>query len=87
MTNRREFFKTGSLLIAGSLVSSQLLHASIFKKAKGKKNIGLQLYSLREAMKADALGTLKLVSDIGFKTLEAANYADGKIYGIGRAHV
>jgi sugar phosphate isomerase/epimerase len=81
MTNRREFFKTGSLLIAGSLVSSQLLHASIFK-AKGKKDIGLQLYSLREAMKADALGTLKLVSDIGFKTLEAANYADGKIYGM-----
>ncbi|HAH25579.1 MAG TPA: sugar phosphate isomerase/epimerase [Prolixibacteraceae bacterium] len=81
MTNRRDFFKTSSLLIAGSLISNQFLQASVLP-AKGKKDIGLQLYSLREAMKADALGTLKLVSDIGFKTLEAANYADGKIYGM-----
>lgn len=81
MTNRRDFFKTSSLMIAGSLIGSQFLQASNLP-AKGKKNIGLQLYSLRDAMKADALGTLKLVSDIGFKTLEAANYADGKIYGM-----
>lgn len=81
MTNRREFFKTSSLLIAGSLVGNKLLQASVLH-AKGKKEIGLQLYSLRDAMKADALGTLKLVSDIGFTTLEAANYAEGKIYGM-----
>ena len=51
-------------------------------QAKGKKAIGLQLYSLRDAMKADALGTLKQVGDMGFTTLEAANYAEGKIYGM-----
>jgi len=81
MTNRRDFLRTSSLLIAGSLVSNPLLQASVLQ-AKGKKDIGLQLYSLRDAMKADALGTLKLVSNIGFKTLEAANYAEGKIYGM-----
>jgi len=81
MTNRRDFFRTSSLLIAGSLVSNQLLQASDIS-ATSKKNIGLQLYSLRDAMKTDALGTLKLVADIGFTTLEAANYADGKIYGM-----
>lgn len=68
-------------MIAGSMVGNQLLQASVLP-AKRKKDIGLQLYSLRDAMKIDALGTLKIVSDIGFKTLEAANYADGKIYGM-----
>ena len=81
MTNRRDFLKAGSLFIAGSMIGNNLLQASVLP-AKGKKNIGLQLYSLRDAMKADAMGTLKLISDIGFKTLEAANYADGKIYGM-----
>ena len=81
MTNRRDFFKTSSLLIAGSLVGNQFLQASVLS-VPGKKDIGLQLYSLRDAMKVDALGTLKLVSEIGFKTLEAANYDDGKIYGM-----
>jgi sugar phosphate isomerase/epimerase len=33
-------------------------------------------------MKADALGTLKIVGDMGFTTLEAANYDGGKIYGM-----
>ena len=81
MTNRRDFLKTSSLLVAGSLVGTSMLQASVLQ-AKGKKNIGLQLYSLRDAMKADALGTMKLVSAIGFTTLETANYADGKIYGM-----
>lgn len=81
MTNRRDFFRTSSLLIAGSLVGNQLLQASVIQ-AKGKKDIGLQLYSLRDAMKSDALGTLKIVADMGFTTLETANYTEGKIYGM-----
>jgi len=81
MTSRRDFFRTSSLLIAGSLVGNQLLQASVLPN-KGKKDIGLQLYSLRDAMKSDALGTLKQIADMGFKTLEAANYAEGKIYNM-----
>jgi sugar phosphate isomerase/epimerase len=80
MTNRRDFLKTSSLVVAGSLLSSPLLQASV--AGKKKKAIGLQLYSLRDAMKADALGTLKLVGDMGFTTLETANYGEGKIYGM-----
>ncbi|MGE5395149.1 MAG: sugar phosphate isomerase/epimerase family protein [Candidatus Saccharibacteria bacterium] len=81
MTNRRDFLRTSSLIIAGGLVGNNLLQASVLP-AKGKKDIGLQLYSLRDAMGKDVMGTLKQVSDIGFKTLEAANYSDGKIYGM-----
>lgn len=81
MTNRRDFLRTSSLLVAGGLMSSSLLKAAEVP-AKGKKAIGLQLYSLRDVMKADAMGTLKKVADMGWKTLEAANYGDGKIYGM-----
>jgi sugar phosphate isomerase/epimerase len=43
--------------------------------------VGLQLYTIRDAMTADALGSLKKLSDMGYKNLELANYADGKFYG------
>ena len=38
MTNRRDFFKTSSLLIAGSLIGNQMLQASNLQ-AKGKKAV------------------------------------------------
>ncbi|HCE56605.1 MAG TPA: xylose isomerase [Prolixibacteraceae bacterium] len=43
--------------------------------------VGLQLYTIRDAMTADVPGTLKKLSDLGYKNLELANYADGKFYG------
>lgn len=52
--------------------------AAVDRKSFG---VGLQLYSIRDAMSADVPGTLKKVSDIGYKNLELAGYADGKFYG------
>jgi sugar phosphate isomerase/epimerase len=43
--------------------------------------VGLQLYTIRDAMAADALGSLKKISELGYKNVELANYADGKFYG------
>ncbi len=43
--------------------------------------VGLQLYTIRDAMTDDALGSLKKISDMGYKNVELANYADGKFYG------
>ena len=83
MTNRRDFLKTGSLVVAGGLFGSQLLQAAVSEK--GKKGIGLQLYSLRDAMKTDVLSTLKQVAEMGFTTVETASYDNGKIYGMAPA--
>ena len=47
-----------------------------------QKNIGLQLYSLRDSIKKDVPGTIKKVADIGYKFVEPAGYADGKFYGM-----
>lgn len=46
-----------------------------------KKLIGLQLYSVREEMKKDPLGTLKQLSAMGYRYAEHANYIDRKFYG------
>ena len=43
--------------------------------------IGLQLYTIRDAINADLEGSLKKVADLGYKTVELAGYADGKFYG------
>ncbi|MDR2621461.1 MAG: sugar phosphate isomerase/epimerase [Dysgonamonadaceae bacterium] len=53
-------------------------------KAPGK-NIGLQLYSLRDAAGDSSVGidsVIKAVGQMGYKYVETANYSDGKIYGL-----
>jgi sugar phosphate isomerase/epimerase len=50
-----------------------------------EKNIGLQLYSLRDAINNQAIGidsVIKAVGQMGYKHVETANYSDGKIYGM-----
>jgi sugar phosphate isomerase/epimerase len=43
--------------------------------------LGLQLYTIRDAMATDVPGSLKKVAGMGYKYLELAKYADGKFYG------
>ena len=52
-------------------------------KAPDRKSfgVGIILYTIRDAMSADVKGTLKKVSDIGYKNLELAGYSEGKFYG------
>lgn len=56
--------------------------ASLVSCEPGGKRIGLQLWSLREAMYNDVEGTLKLISEMGYKELETANYDNGTVYGM-----
>ncbi len=73
--SRREFLKLTAAGTLGAIVLSQY-------SCKSKKpGIGLQLYTIRDAMATDVPGSLKKVSDIGYKYLELAGYADGKFYG------
>ena len=50
--------------------------------AKAKKSIGLQMYSLRDDLKKDPNGTIEKMGKIGFTFLEAANFDNGKFYGM-----
>ncbi|MBB4034323.1 sugar phosphate isomerase/epimerase [Dysgonomonas hofstadii] len=46
-----------------------------------KKDIALQLYSLRDDIKTDYAGTIKKAGEMGYTAVEAANYDSGKFYG------
>src|ERR1700710_2570906 len=74
MTSRRSFLTTSTVLAAGLLVAPKLF-------AYDKKYIGLQLYTVRDAMAKDATGTLAKVAQIGYNSVEAG-YGDGKFYGL-----
>ncbi len=46
---------------------------------------GLALYSVRDAMGEDPKGTLRKVAAMGYTSIEAAGYEDGKFYGMAPA--
>ena len=77
MLTRRTFVKNGTLAIAGATLFSK----NLFATGKDKTITGVQLYSIREEMKKDPSGTLKQLSDMGYKYVEHANYVDRKFYG------
>ncbi|MDX2049412.1 MAG: sugar phosphate isomerase/epimerase [Chitinophagaceae bacterium] len=76
-TSRRHFIKTGTLAIAGSA----LFAGQLMALAKSKQLTGIQLYSIRQDMQKDPLGTLKALAAMGFKHVEHANYINRKFYG------
>jgi len=76
MTTRRSFLKSTSLLSAGFLISPP-----DFKEKKSL--IGLQLYTVRDAMSKDPAGTLAKVAAVGYNSVEGATYTgDEKFYGM-----
>jgi len=76
MTTRRSFLKTSAMLSAGLLVAPRLF-------AYDKKYIGLQLYTVRDAMEKDPAGTLAKVAQIGYTSVEGATYTGSeKFYGM-----
>lgn len=46
------------------------------------KNIGLQLYSIRDSIRKDVPAAVQKVADMGYKFVEPAGYGDGKFYGM-----
>lgn len=47
-----------------------------------KKEIGIQLWSVRDAMKTDAEGTIAKLGEMGYSFVETAGYDNGKFYGM-----
>jgi sugar phosphate isomerase/epimerase len=75
--SRRQFVQNSALTLTGAALFSK----SIFAGPKNATITGVQLYSVRDEMKKDPLGTLKKVSEMGYRHVEHANYVDRKFYG------
>ncbi len=76
-TSRRTFIKNTGLAVAGAGLFPGLLRAA----PKPGEVMGIQLYSIRDDMKKDPAGTLKLLAAIGYRYVEHANYVNRKFYG------
>jgi sugar phosphate isomerase/epimerase len=79
MTTRRSFLKATSVLSAGLMIAP-----SAFKSKPPL--IGLQLYTVRDAMDKDPSATIARVAQIGYNSVEGATYTGTeKFYGMSPA--
>lgn len=76
MTTRRDFIKTTTALSAGLLLTRSGCNSK-------NKAIGLQLYTVRDAMAKDPKDTLSKVAALGYNSVETATYTGTqKFYGM-----
>ncbi len=79
MISRRDFLKnTATVAIAASGFPA----LSAVAAGNKRKSPGIQLYTVRNEMLADAIGTLKRVAALGFKEIESARSDKGNYYGL-----
>jgi len=90
MEKRRQFLKTAGTIAAASLIlpfgcttkKPTESVAELAVPAVTKKDIGLQLYTLRNEIQNDGLEvTLKKVAEIGYKWMEPFGYEERKFLG------
>ncbi len=72
---RREFLQYSALAASSAIVPSQLF-------ADKTTPIGIQLWSVRDAMAKDAKGTLAQLSKQGYKYVEGFGFNNGKWFGL-----
>src|SRR4030095_6472940 len=74
-TTRRRFIQQTGLLSAGLFFSSEDFFAL-------NKNVGVQLYTLRDTVSKDPRGVIQKVAGIGYKEVESFGYNNGKYFGL-----
>jgi sugar phosphate isomerase/epimerase len=72
---RREFIGT-------TAAASTLAFLGNYSWAKPSQPIGVQLYTVRDAIGKDLEGTLSKVAEIGYTHVEGASYGNGKYYSM-----
>jgi sugar phosphate isomerase/epimerase len=81
MYSRRKFIQSASLYSAGILGLSSF--TALGKGFKKSPTIGLQLYTVRDAMAKDPVAALAKVAAVGFNSVEGATYTGSeKFYGM-----
>jgi len=78
---KRSFITIVLLMAVTGLIFSTFYSC---KKAP-QKNLGLQLYSVRDSIRKDVPAAIAKVGKMGYKFVEPADYADGKFYGMEHA--
>jgi sugar phosphate isomerase/epimerase len=66
--NRRTFLQTSSVSALAAAIAPNLY--ALAPDNAYRKNIGIQLYTLRDQIKADLAGTIKAVAEAGYRQVE-----------------
>ncbi len=83
MTSRRKFIKNTSLAAAGALIAPMACKTRQTISGVSSKAMGVQVYSVRDALKQDFAGSMKKIADIGYKYIEAYGMGtDGQVFGM-----
>ncbi len=77
MKNRRQFIQQAGLLSIGAMMSQ-----SLFAEHTKRKNVGLQLWSVKEDMAADPQATLRKLASFGYRQLESFEGDKGMFWGM-----
>lgn len=71
-----------SSLLSLTVVAGVIFSFTLTSCAPKGKNIGLQLYSVRDSIRKDVPGAIEKVAKMGYKFVEPAGYSKGKFYGM-----
>lgn len=91
MKTRRIFIKTAGVAAAGmalipgcapSAKKEETVANEVVAQEAAKKDIGLQLYTLRNQIDQDLEATLKAVADTGYNQVELFGYDNGQYFGL-----
>ena len=75
--------KRSTISIVLLMAVTALIFSTFYScKTTPQKNIGLQLYSIRDSIMKDVPAAIAKVGKMGYKFVEPAGYRDGKIYGM-----
>lgn len=77
-TSRRAFLKNSALALAGTAI----LPSTIETLVQPVRHLGVQLYSVRDDISKDPVGTLEAIAKMGYREVEGYGYKDGKMFGM-----
>src|ERR1035438_5422346 len=80
MKSRRSFLKKTAFAGVGALILPGFIKMP--EAAPRLKKVGVQLYSVRKEMMADATGTLNKLGQFGYQEIESAQSEKGNYYGL-----
>ncbi len=80
-TSRRTFLKAGAMAAIGTAILPKAIFAAGKSAGNSAGITGLQLYSVRDDMMKDPLGSLTQLAKMGYVYVEHANYVNRKFYG------
>ena len=78
--NRRQFINKSVMLLAASSIAGRNVFAETMAK-RNKGRIGIQLFSVKDELPKDFMGTLRKLSEMGYSSVEPYGFTSDDFFG------